>query len=65
MTSLTDTDEKRAKLLLKAAYWLRDYADCFRKEEAPGARQFRAKLLKIASQCRAAGRSTATGGGRS
>jgi hypothetical protein len=44
-------DRRRSKLLRKAAYWLRDYARCFRTSEEAGAREFYEKLQKIASDC--------------
>lgn len=47
------SSDKRGKLLRKAAYWLRDYASAFNGDE-PGVRLFRAKLLKLAAECRKA-----------
>lgn len=54
MAPTLDTKEKR--LLRKAAYWLRDYADAFRSAPESGAVAFRKKLLKLATECRKHGR---------
>ena len=48
--------DKRAKLLRKAAYWLTDYANCFRHAPEPGAVEFRKKIRAIAAKCREASR---------
>ena len=49
-------DKKKNKVLRKAAYWLTDYANCFRTSTEPGARKFAEKLRKISKECRSHGR---------
>lgn len=48
---------KQAKMLRKAAYWLRDYASCFNRDDAPGVVQFKNKLRKLAADCTKASKS--------
>jgi hypothetical protein len=52
-------DRKTIKVLRQAAYWLTDYANCFRNAPEPGAAKFRDQLRAIAAKCRKeAGRSS-------
>ena len=50
--SVPNPKTKEAKMLRKAAYWLTDYANCFRNQDSPGVEQFRNKLRKLAADCR-------------
>lgn len=53
---------KERKLLRKAAYWLADYARAFRGDE-PGVKRFHDQIMKLAKQCRTAGREPQHGAG--